>query len=160
MFLAVLALCAAPAYAQTGSIGGKVTASDGSPLPGVTVEARSNVLPTPRVVTTESNGDYRFPTLQPGKYTVTFTLSGMQPVTREADVQLGRETPIEVKLDPKAVTETVTVTAESSMVDRTSPTLTSARSTRRARSKSSRRPGSDQSAARTDSLATMTGAVS
>jgi len=125
MFLAVLALCAAPAYAQTGSIGGKVTASDGSPLPGVTVEARSNVLPTPRVVTTESNGDYRFPTLQPGKYTVTFTLSGMQPVTREADVQLGRETPIEVKLDPKAVTETVTVTAESSMVDRTSPTLTS-----------------------------------
>jgi len=124
MFLAVLALCAAPAYAQTGSIGGKVTASDGSPLPGVTVEARSNVLPTPRVVTTESNGDYRFPTLQPGKYTVTFTLSGMQPVTREADVQLGRETPIEVKLDPKTVTETVTVTAESSMVDRTSPTLT------------------------------------
>ena len=48
----------------------------------------------------------------------------MQPATREADVQLGRETPIEVKLDPKTVTETVTVTAESSMVDRTSPTLT------------------------------------
>ena len=90
----------------------------------MTVEARSNVLPTPRVVTTESNGEYRLPALQPGKYTVTFTLSGMQPVTREADVQLGRETPIEVKLDPKTVTETVTVTAESSMVDRTSPALT------------------------------------
>ena len=125
VFLALVALCATPAYAQTGSIGGKVTAADGSALPGVTVEARSNVLPTPRVVTTGSNGEYRLPALLPGKYTVTFTLSGMQPVTREADVQLGRETPIEVKLDPKAVTETVTVTAESSMVDKTSPTLTS-----------------------------------
>ncbi|HKW00352.1 MAG TPA: carboxypeptidase regulatory-like domain-containing protein [Vicinamibacterales bacterium] len=122
-FLALFALCAAPAYAQTGSIAGKVTASDGSALPGVTVEAKSNVLPTPRVVVTESNGDYRLPALQPGKYTVTFTLSGMQPVTREADVQLGRETPIEIKLDPKAVTETVTVTAESSLVDKTTPAL-------------------------------------
>ena len=71
-----------------------------------------------------TNGEYRLPALQPGKYTVTFTLSGMQPVTREADVQLGRETPMEVKLDPKTVTETVTVTAESSMVDKTSPSLT------------------------------------
>src|SRR5215471_2431063 len=124
LFIALSTLCATPAYAQTGSIGGKVTASDGSALPGVTVEAKSNVLPTPRVVTTEANGDYRFPALQPGKYTVTFTLSGMQPVTREADVQLGRETPIQVTLDPKAVTETVTVTAESTMVDKTSPSLT------------------------------------
>ena len=124
VFLALFALCATHAYAQTGSIAGKVTASDGSVLPGVTVEARSNVLPAPRVVVTESNGEYRLPALLPGKYTVTFTLSGMQPVTREAEVQLGRETPADVKLDPKGVTETVTVTAESSMVDRTSPSLT------------------------------------
>jgi hypothetical protein len=124
VFLAIVALCAAPAYAQTGSIAGKVTASDGSALPGVTVEARSNVLPTPRVVVTESNGEYRLPALQPGKYTVTFTLSGMQPVTREAEVQLGRETPLQITLDPKTVTETVTVTAESTIVDKKSPSLT------------------------------------
>ena len=124
MSLAVLALCAAPAYTQTGSIGGKVTASDGSALPGVTVEARSNVLPTPRVVTTGANGEYQLPALLPGKYTVTFTLSGMQPVTRDADVQLGRQTPMEVKLDSETVTETVSVTAESTIVDKTSPSLT------------------------------------
>src|SRR5262249_19932446 len=124
VFLALCALCATHAYAQTGSIAGKVTASDGSVLPGVTVEARSPVLPTPRVVTTEANGEYRLSALQPGKYTITFTLSGMQPVTREAEVQLGRETPIQVTLDPKAVTETVTVTAESTIVDKTSPSLT------------------------------------
>lgn len=123
--LAMIALFALPAEArQTGSIAGKVTASDGSALPGVTVEARSNVLPSPRVVVTESNGEYRFPSLPPGTYTVTFTLSGMQPVTRDAAVQLGRETPADAKLDPKGVTESVTVTAESSMVDKTSPSLT------------------------------------
>ncbi len=123
-FLRSLRCARPPRTRRTGSIGGKVTAGDGSVLPGVTVEARSNVLPTPRVVTTGTNGEFRFPALLPGKYTVTFTLSGMQPATREADVQLGRETPMEVKLDPKAVTETVTVTAESSMVDKTSPSLT------------------------------------
>ena len=123
--IALVALYAAPADArQTGSIAGKVTATDGSILPGVTVEAKSDVLPTARVVVTEANGEYRFPTLPPGKYSVTYKLSGMQTVTREAQVQLGRETPIDVTLDPKGVTEAVTVTAESSMVDRSSPSLT------------------------------------
>ncbi len=117
-------LLAVPALArQTGSIAGKVTATDGSVLPGVTVEVRSPVLPGPRVVVTESNGEYRLPTLPPGSYTITFTLSGMQKVTRDAQVQLGRETPVDVKLGPAGVTESVTVTAESSIVDRTSATL-------------------------------------
>ena len=48
--LIVLLLLVPAAFAQqTGSISGKVTASDGSALPGVTVEARSNVLPQARV---------------------------------------------------------------------------------------------------------------
>ena len=37
---------------RPGSISGKVTATDGSVLPGVTVEARSDVLPGPRVTVT------------------------------------------------------------------------------------------------------------
>ena len=46
-FLLSMLLVAPAAFAQqTGSISGKVTMPDGSPLPGVTVEARSDVLPT------------------------------------------------------------------------------------------------------------------
>ena len=46
-------LAAAPLHAQqTGALSGKVMASDGSLLPGVTVEATSPVLPTPRVTVT------------------------------------------------------------------------------------------------------------
>ena len=43
--LAVTLVSTALFAQQTGSISGKVTASDKSALPGVTVEARSNVLP-------------------------------------------------------------------------------------------------------------------
>ena len=51
--LFALLLFASPLLAQqTGAIIGKVTASDGSVLPGVTVEARSDVLPGPRVTVT------------------------------------------------------------------------------------------------------------
>ncbi len=125
LMLAVLMLVASPAIArQTGSIAGKVTATDGSVLPGVTVEAKSDVLPSPRVVVSDSNGDYRLPALPPGTYTITFTLPGMQPVTLNAQVQLNRETAGDMKLNPKGVSETVTVVAQSSMVDRTSASLT------------------------------------
>src|SRR5262245_22679914 len=58
---------------QTGAIIGKVTASDGAVLPGVTIEARSDVLPGPRVTTTAGNGEYRLPALPPGSYALTFT---------------------------------------------------------------------------------------
>src|SRR5687768_5336521 len=53
---------------QTGSITGRVTATDGSALPGVTVEARSTVLPQPRVTVTDGAGDFRLPGLVPGTY--------------------------------------------------------------------------------------------
>src|SRR5712692_9889484 len=102
---------------QTGSINGRVTATDGSALPGVTVEARSNVMPQPRVTTTDSNGFYSLPALQPGTYTLTFTLAGMQTATRKADVQLLQTTAADVQLGMAGASEAITVTAEASLVD-------------------------------------------
>lgn len=109
---------------QTGSISGKVTASDKSALPGVTVEARSNVLPQPRVTTTEVNGDYSLPALIPGNYTLTFTLSGMQTVTRPTQVQLRENTAVDVTLGVAGVSESITVTAEPTLVNKESTALT------------------------------------
>src|SRR5947209_17194879 len=108
----VLILATTPLFAQqTGSLHGKVTASDGSALPGVTVEAKSNVLPQPRVTVTDANGDYRLPQLQPGAYTLTFTLSGMQTATRRAEAILDQEVTADASLGVAGVAETVTVTA-------------------------------------------------
>ena len=84
--LSLILICSSVFAQQTGSISGKVT-SDNQPLPGVTVEARSNVLPQPRVTVTESNGEYRLPALQPGSYTLEFTLGGMQTATVEGGLK-------------------------------------------------------------------------
>ena len=116
--LSMVAL-AAPLFAQqTGTITGRVTDTSGGVLPGVTVEARSNVLPGPRVTTAGSNGDYRLPALPPGEYTLVFNLSGMQSVTRKAFVQLSQETSVDARLGVSGITEAVTVTAETSFVDK------------------------------------------
>lgn len=110
---------------QTGSIHGRVTASDGSALPGVTVEARSNVLPQPRVTVSDSNGDYRLPQLQPGSYTLQFTLSGMQTATSKADALLGQDLAANVKMGVAGVSENITVTAENTLVDKQSTAIQS-----------------------------------
>jgi hypothetical protein len=111
---------------QTGSLSGRVVDSADLALPGVTVEARSEVLPAPRVTVTEESGEYRLPALPPGNYTVTFTLSGMQTVERPAIVQLAQTTVVNATLGIAGVEETVTVTASASLLDRTSAELTSA----------------------------------
>ena len=110
---------------QTGSISGKVTATDGSALPGVTVEARSNVLPQARVTETDVAGDYRLPQLIPGTYTVTFTLGGMQTVTRKAEVLLNQNTVANAALGLQNLSESITVTAETSLVNKESTQLQS-----------------------------------
>lgn len=125
-FALCLSLFASAAFAQqTGSISGKVTMPDGSPVPGVTVEASADVLPTPRVAVTDANGDYRMPALVPGTYTVKFTLQGMQDVSRPAQVQLGQDTRVGAQMSVQGLSESVTVTAETTYIDRSSASLKS-----------------------------------
>jgi len=122
-----LALMPAPAPAQqTGTIVGKVLDTGGLVLPGVTVEAKSNVLPTPRVTTTGGAGEFRMPALPPGAYTVEFTLSGMATLTRQVEVQLGQDTSVDVKMSVQGVSETVEVTASvTPIIERDSTALKS-----------------------------------
>ncbi|MEX2271980.1 MAG: carboxypeptidase regulatory-like domain-containing protein [Vicinamibacterales bacterium] len=125
-FVLSMFLFAPVAFAQqTGSISGRVTMPDGSPVPGVTVEAKSDVLPVARVGVTDENGAYRLPALLPGSYTVTFTLQGMQPVTRPALVQLAQDTAVNALMSIQPLAEQVTVTAEASFIDHRSAELKS-----------------------------------
>ena len=97
----------------------------GGVLPGVTVEARASVLPTPRVTTTGADGEYRLPALPPGAYTLTFVLSGMQNVTRQAEVQLSQDTVVDATLGLQGLTESVDVTATASLIEKDSATIKS-----------------------------------
>jgi len=125
LFLCLI-IITVPLFAQqTGALHGRVTATDGSALPGVTVEARSNVLPQPRVTNTDSNGDYRLPALIPGTYDVTFSLAGMQSSTRKAGVNLQQDNEVNVSLGVAGVSESITVTAASTLVNKESTALQS-----------------------------------
>ena len=122
-FLMVLCATVTVYAQQTGSLHGRVSASDGSALPGVTVEARSSALPQPRTSVTDGNGDYRLPALVPGSYTVQFTLSGMQTSSRKVEVLLGQDLPVDVKLGVAGVAENITVTAQATLVDKDSTAI-------------------------------------
>jgi hypothetical protein len=124
LLLSLLLLPAAPLLAQqTGAIRGTVTDAQGGVLPGVTVEARSDVLPTPRVTVTDGAGEYNLPALPPGAYTVRLTLPGMQEVTRTARVQLAQTVVADATLGISGLEEEVTVTAEATLVDKEAATI-------------------------------------
>jgi hypothetical protein len=126
LLVVLLATFSLPLLAQqTGVLSGKVTATDGSLLPGVTVEATSDVLPGPRATVTDARGEYRLPALPPGSYKVQFNLAGMQSVTRQAQVQLSQETAANATLGVSGIEETVTVTATTSLIDLESATIAS-----------------------------------
>ncbi|HYO79486.1 MAG TPA: carboxypeptidase regulatory-like domain-containing protein, partial [Thermoanaerobaculia bacterium] len=119
LILMLLLAVAAPAVfaQQTGSISGRVTATDGSALPGVTVEARSTVLPQPRVTVTSETGEYRLPLLPVGRYTITYGLAGMDTATRTVQVLLNQDADTDVALGVAGVSESITVTADATLVD-------------------------------------------
>src|SRR5262245_36490404 len=75
------------AFAQVAapSLAGNVKDTSGAVLPGVSVEAASDVLiERSRTAFTDGSGLYRIENLLPGVYTVTFTLTGFATVRREA----------------------------------------------------------------------------
>ncbi len=83
---------------QTGSIRGTVTAPDGTPLEGVTIEAKGDVLPKARSATTNANGNYRLLTLPPGNYELTFTTSDGDAQSISTAVLLDQTTPLNVQI--------------------------------------------------------------
>lgn len=85
------------AYAQqSGSVNGNVTSSTGAALSGVTVEARSSVLPGVRTATTSANGNYQLPLLPPGNYTLTFRDSDGTVLERQTNVLLSQRIKVDV----------------------------------------------------------------
>jgi len=130
VLVCVLALAAsALAQEQRGSLEGTVKDAQGAVLPGATVEARSAALIGVRTETTDANGHYRFPALPPGTYQVTASLGGFQTTKSEiVQLSVGQVLRLDVALPLAGVTESVQVTAESTVLDvasaRTATTLT------------------------------------
>ena len=103
---------ASPVAAQnpTGTISGQVVDSGGLAVPGATVTVQSPNLQGVRTATTSGNGDYIFPFLPPGPYTIAFELSGFSTVKQTRSVAATQVVTLNVTMAPASVTETVEVT--------------------------------------------------
>lgn len=123
-FAAILLL---PAVGRAQSaIVGTVRDTSGAAMPGVTVEAASEVIiEGVKTAVTDGQGGYRIADLRPGTYTVTFSLPGFTTYKREG-LQLPAEFTATLNAELKVGTleETITVTGASPVVDVTTAAKT------------------------------------
>jgi hypothetical protein len=111
-----------PVFAQggTGLIEGVVRDSEGGVLPGVTMTLRNQATGVTRTTVTETDGSYRFPALQPGRYNLRAELSGfaMEEVN-DVTITIGLGLLRDFSMRVQGLQETVTVTGTAPVVDTT-----------------------------------------
>src|SRR5262249_882236 len=118
LVLALVLAVAPGAWAQlsTGNIYGTGTDESGAVLPGATITVSGATIGG-RSTTSGSQGDFRFLSLDPGHYKLVVALTGFTTVNREVIVATGGNVNISFGLKVATVEETVTVTAETPVVD-------------------------------------------
>jgi hypothetical protein len=119
VILVMPSLVAAQGALARGTLTGVVRDASGGVLPGVTVEASSPALiEKVRTVVTDDAGIYRIVNLDPGVYTLMFTLQGFSQVKREG-LELAGSATLTIPIDMRVgnITETIVVTGESPVVD-------------------------------------------
>ena len=108
-----------PNLAAAQEIGGTVTDATGGVLPGVTVEVRSpDIIEQVRTAVTDGNGLYLVVALEPGTYSVTYSLPGFGTLVREGiELSTGFTANVDVQLTVGDIAETITVSGATPVVD-------------------------------------------
>jgi len=118
VLLATLIAADTSAQEFRGSISGRVTDTSKGRLPGATVTATNTATNVSSTTTTNGEGDYTILYLTPGKYTLTVELSGFKKMVREGlEVRIGDRLAVDASLDVGRVEETISVTAESPLLE-------------------------------------------
>jgi hypothetical protein len=106
------------AQENTAELRGRVVDSQDAGIPGVTILITNEATGVYRQSVSNADGSYFVTAIPPGMYTLEAELSGFQKYSRKGvRLDLGRTATLEIQLSPGAVTETVTVTAETPLVD-------------------------------------------
>jgi len=107
-----------------GSINGRVTDTSGAVLLGTTVTATNVATNVATTGTTNDDGVYNLLYLAPGQYAVTIELSGFKKVVREGiNVRVGDRLTLDARLELGQVEETVMVTADALLLERSSASV-------------------------------------
>jgi hypothetical protein len=116
--IALALLCSAPASAQEASVTGPVTDDTKAALPGVTVTAISLETGRQIVAVSDARGTYRLREVPPGRYRIQAELPGFSTIVLpDIEVLVGQHLTIPIGMQVATVTETLTVTGESPLVD-------------------------------------------
>ena len=116
--LVAFGLASIAAAQTTGSIEGVVHDAQGLAMPGVSVTLTGEAVLGSQAAVTLGDGSYRFRALRPGTYNIMFELQGFQTLNREGIIVSGARTiTVNIDLQLATVSETVTVTGESPVVD-------------------------------------------
>ncbi|MGH9862804.1 MAG: TonB-dependent receptor [Candidatus Acidiferrales bacterium] len=133
VLVSLVALPEAKTQSQAASafLEGTVTDETGAVVTSATVEVRRPTTGWVRAVTTDENGRYLFPHLPVGTYDITVTMSGFQPVKYEGIIiTVGGRFTRDVALKVSPVTEAVTVTGETPLLETARPTYQQTLNTR------------------------------
>jgi hypothetical protein len=115
----ILALSAILAYSQAvnATLLGTITDASGGVVANSKITISETNTGANRSGSTNESGNYSFPNLSPGTYSVTAEQPGFKKITRTGvDVLVDTSTRVDLVLQPGAVTETVEVTAETSIL--------------------------------------------
>jgi len=123
-FLALLALVT-PAGAQTtGTIRGTVTDPSGAVIPGAKVAAVLGGTYVTRNTQTDQDGDFVFPALAVGHYTVVVDAEGFKEFQQhDVELSIGRVVVINAKLELGPLAQVVTAEATAPLIETTSTQL-------------------------------------
>ena len=125
IFLTLSLLSASAVVAQTsGQISGRVTDSTGAVVPQVTVTLSNTATGAVRTTFSTSAGDYEFPDVQPGTYTVQATHPSFKTdTTQSVELQVQQSLRQDFVLEVGQVTQSVTVEATGALLQSDNPTL-------------------------------------
>jgi hypothetical protein len=118
-FAIILLALGAPASAQidTASIVGTITDQSGAVLPGVTVTATQSATQVVATAVTNERGQYQFPNLKVGRYSVSAELPGFRrAVQSEVALSVQARAEVNFQLTVGELSEEVVVTAESALL--------------------------------------------
>src|SRR3984957_20765801 len=117
-------LGAAGLSAQTaGQISGHVADTTGAVLPQVTITLTNAATGAARSTFTTSAGDYTFPDVQPGNYTLQATAPDFKTDSASLEVQVQQSVRQDFTLQVGQITQTVTVEATAALLQVDNPTL-------------------------------------
>src|ERR1051326_5370481 len=119
----ILVALAVPAAAQqaTAHVAGRVTDEQGGALPGVAITFTNEESGAFREVMSGPDGSYSAPQMRPGRYRMTAKLQNFNTFERGGLIlQIGETLTVDASLKLGSLQETVTVSAESPLIDTTS----------------------------------------